>query len=305
MRNTFVDVIIEAAKTREDIFIISGDAGLGVFDTFKNDQLGKFLNLGIAEQNAISFAAGLSLTGYKPYIYNIAPFVLYRCYEQVRNDICYQRLPVVLIGIGSGLTYAPAGMTHYSVEDIGLAQTLPNLNVFSPIDPVEAKMIATYSLSCNDPIYVRIPKRGEPKINENDDFDITKPRLIKNGERTAIVFHGSVSIEVLAAVKILEKQGINPKLISAPMIQPFNYDAFSLLVNDVQSVIVVEEHYVGCGLGSILAKEYVKRMPKWKLYLKGIPDKFVHEIKDIDGMRDHFGISAKKIAEFTGSIYGK
>lgn len=305
MRNTFVDAIIDATKDRDDVFIISGDAGLGVFDSFKTDKPDKFLNLGIAEQNAISFAAGLSLSGYKPYIYNIAPFVLYRCYEQVRNDICYQRLPVVLIGIGSGLTYAPAGMTHYSVEDIGLAQTLPNLNVFSPIDPVEAKMIAAYSLNCEAPIYVRIPKRGEPKIHEKDDFDITKPQLIKNGEKMAIVFHGSVGIEIMEARKILEQAGIKPKLISAPLIQPFDHDAFSLLVNDVAAVVVVEEHYIGCGLGSILAKEFIKRMPKWKLFLRGVPDNFVHEIKDLEGMRNYFGISANKIADFVRSIYVK
>lgn len=303
MRNNFMNVIIDTAKKNNDVFIICGDAGLGVFDSFKDDNLGNYLNLGIAEQNTISFAAGLALSGYKAYVYNIAPFVLYRCYEQVRNDICYQRLPVILVGIGSGLTYAPAGITHYSVEDIGLAQTLPNLKVFSPIDPVEAKKVATYSLHCQDPLYIRLPKRGEPIIHRNEDFDITKAQLIQDGEKMAIVFHGSISIEVMEARKILEKDNIYPKLISMPMIQPFNYASLSEHLKGIESLVVVEEHYRGCGLGSIIAKEYAQCSPKWKLYVRGIEDAFVHDIKDIDGMRDKYEISAKKIAQFVRSLH--
>jgi len=162
MRNAFIDTILDAGKKIPDIFVISGDAGLGVFDKFKEEFSDKFLNLGVAEQNAVGFSAGLALTGYKVYLYNIIPFVLYRCYEQVRNDICYQDLPVVLVGIGSGVTYAPQGMTHYSIEDLGIAQTLPNLEVFSPADPVEAKLAARYSLTAKSPVYVRLPKKGSP-----------------------------------------------------------------------------------------------------------------------------------------------
>src|SRR3989338_2535360 len=126
----------------------------------------------------ISFSAGLALAGYKVFVYNIIPFVLYRCYEQVRNDICYQRLPVTLVGIGSGVTYAPQGMTHYSVEDIAVARSLPNLTIFSPADPMEAKLCAEYAVKNNAPVYIRIAKSGEPPIHKNDLKDISKPILI-------------------------------------------------------------------------------------------------------------------------------
>src|SRR3990172_3545592 len=182
MRNTLINTIIDACKKREDVFVISGDAGLGVFDEFKEAYKNRFLNLGIAEQNMASFAAGLAMSDFKVYIYNIIPFLLYRCYEQVRNDICYQELPVTLVGIGSGITYAPQGMTHYSVEDLGIAQTLPNLTVISPIDPIEAKLAARYSLSSESPVYVRLAKRGEPNIHKNENIDITEPQLIEDGE---------------------------------------------------------------------------------------------------------------------------
>jgi len=298
VRNTFVNTIIEAARTRKDIFILSGDAGLGVFDEFKEIYVERFLNLGVAEQNMMSFASGLSLVGLKVYTYNIIPFILYRCYEQVRNDICYQRLPVTLIGIGSGVTYSPEGMTHYSVEDLGIAQTLPNLVVFSPIDPIEAALAAEYSLQNDSPVYVRLAKKGEPNIHKNRNFDITKPQLIKDGSDVALVFHGSISLEIMKAEETLRKEGISPKLISVPMIQPLDTENLFLMLKDMKVVVTVEEHFINSGLGSMLARELVKIKPDWKLFTLGIADKFIHEIKDLNGMREHFGISANKIVNF-------
>ncbi len=298
MRNIFINTILEACKSRDDIFIISGDAGLGVFDEFKEKYPDKFLNLGVAEQNAASFSAGLSMAGFKVYFYNIIPFVIYRCYEQVRNDICYQNLPVVLVGIGSGVTYAPQGMTHYAVEDLGIALTLPNLTILSPIDPIEAKLSALYSLESNTPVYVRLAKRGEPNIHKNENIDITIPQQIENGEDVAIIFHGSISVEVLKAKSILEKEKIYPRLISIPMIQPLKIKELFGMLKDINYVFCVEEHFTNTGLVSILSREFTKHNNKCKLYLLGIANNFIHEIKDLDGMREYYGISGKKIAEF-------
>ena len=166
-----------------------------------------------------SFAAGLSMTGFKVYMYNIIPFLLYRCYEQVRNDICYQELPVTLVGIGSGITYAPQGMTHYSIEDIGIARTLPNLEIISPVDPLEAKLAASYSLDCKSPVYVRLAKRGEPNIHKDENFDITKPQLIREGNKIAILFHGSIGTEVMDSLEGMKE---TPMVISIPMLSPLD-----------------------------------------------------------------------------------
>lgn len=302
MRNTFVNTIIDACSQRDDIFIISGDAGLGVFDSFQRDFPDRFLNMGVAEQNMAGFSAGLSMTGFKVYMYNIIPFVLYRCYEQVRNDICYQRLPVVLAGIGSGVTYAPSGMTHYSVEDLGIARTLPNLTVFSPIDPIEAKAAAEYSLSAELPVYVRLARRGEPNIHRSEAIDITSAQLVQEGQDVAIVFHGSIGIEVLKARELLERRQIYPRLISIPMVQPLDINKLKKMLPDIKYVVSVEEHFVGSGLGSVLSSEYAKLNPSWQLFTLGIPDKFIHEIRDTNGMRDCFGISSERITDFVKSI---
>lgn len=302
MRNAFIDTILKSCAARKDVFMISGDAGLGVFDAFKESSSDRFVNLGVAEQNAASFAAGMALGGYKVYLYNIIPFVLYRCYEQVRNDICYQKQPVVLVGIGSGVTYAPQGMTHYSVEDLGIALTLPNLTVFSPIDPIEARLAAKYSLDAKTPVYVRLAKRGEPDIHKEREFDITLPRVIEDGERVAILFHGSIAGEAVEAGRMLADSGIRPKLISIPMVQPLNFEAIDAAVANAEFVVTVEEHFTGSGLGARLACEWMKRRPRWQLSSLGIPDAFIHKIKDTANMRESFGISAGRIAKFVKNL---
>ena len=296
MRNTFVDTIIAECSKRDDIFVISGDAGLGVFDRFKDEYPDRFLNMGVAEQNMISFAAGLTLVGYKVILYNIIPFVLYRCYEQVRNDICYQELPIVLAGIGSGVTYAPMGMTHYSVEDIGVAQTLPNLTVISPIDPIEARLAAQYSLTADVPVYVRLAKRGEPNLHKTAEFDIMKPQLLVEGAGVAIVFHGSVGGEVLKANDLLRDKGICPKIIAAPVVLPMDVSALFELLEGTRHVFIVEEHFQNSGLFDILAREFARLFSDKMLHSVGIKDEFIHAIRDNAGMRDLFGLSAPSIA---------
>jgi len=295
MRNMFVKTILNACKKKDDIFIITGDNGAGVFDDFKMHYPDRFLNLGIAEQNITSFSAGLAMSGYKVYIYNIIPFLLYRCYEQVRNDICYQKLPVVMVGIGSGVTYAPQGMTHYSVEDIGIAQTLPNLTVISPIDPVEARIAAEFTINADKPVYVRLPKRGEPVFHTTENFDITIPQILKQGENIALIFHGNISSEVMSAYEELVKENIYPMLVSVPLIMPLKVEVLLAVLKNMKAVISVEEHYENCGFGNILTQIYQQHKPSWDLKIIGIPYKFIHEIKNVAGMRKYFGISAQDI----------
>ncbi|MBI4822902.1 MAG: transketolase [Nitrospirae bacterium] len=295
MRNAFVNTLISASMSRDDIFIVTGDNGAGVFDAFMKNNPNQFINLGIAEQNLTSVSAGLAMSGYKVCTYNIIPFLLYRCYEQVRNDICYQELPVIMVGIGSGVTYAPQGLTHYSVEDIGIAQTLPNLIVISPCDPIEAKCAAKYAINADKPVYVRIPKRGEPVFHKTENLDITIPQVLRQGEDIALIFHGNISEEVMNAYDKLVERHIYPMIISVPIIQPLNVDSLFDILKNIKTVIAVEEHYENCGFGGILRQAYHQHKPSWKLKVMGIPFKFIHEIKNTSGMRSYFGILAGDI----------
>ena len=303
MRNAFVNTIIDEVPNRDDLFVISGDAGLGVFDDFKTRHPDRFLNLGAAEQNMIGFAAGLALSGFKVMVYNIIPFVLYRCYEQVRNDICYQDLPVILAGIGSGLTYSPQGMTHYSIEDVAIARTMPNLAVISPIDPVEARLAARYALEADTPVYVRLAKRGEPDIHPHDRFRIDQAQQLRRGERVALVCHGSIAEEALKAHAVLAQRGIAPRVVSVPMLNPLDEEALFGQLEGIETVISVEEHYSDGGLGTILAETFAASGRGTKLVRLGVPRRFIHDICDNAGMRRRFGICADAIVDAVARQY--
>jgi transketolase len=300
MRNSVVKIIHKSAQNDKSIFLITGDAGYGVLDEFQKKFPDRLLNLGVAEQNMISFAAGLGLTGHKVFVYNIVPFVLYRCYEQVRNDICYQNIPVTLIGIGSGVTYAPQGVTHYSVEDIAIARTLPNLTILSPSDPMEAGVCAEYALKSNEPVYIRIAKSGEPIIHKKPVNDITKPIIISKGSGVAVIFHGSVSVEVIRAI---DKVKNLPTVISAPMLQPLDFNSLKASLENIHTIVTVEEHFVDGGLGSIIAEWILRLELSFKLIKLGIKNEFIHEIKDNQGMRCHYGICSDNIKKVVDESY--
>ncbi len=281
MRNSVAAEIKKLAKVDDSLFVIAGDAGLGVWDDFKESK--QFINPGVNEQLDIGFGAGLSLMGHKVIYYNIAPFVIMRPYEFVRNDICYQELPMILIGTGSGITYAPAGMTHYVVEDITLASTMPNLDIFSPADPIEAVECFKYAYKSKRPSYIRIAKNGEDIIH-NNMIDITKPIFInKSASNNILILHGSIVDEVS---KILEIVDIN--IVTIPMLtSEFNWEEF---LDDYNKVFTYEEHFINGGFGTILRDKIEK-----KIYKFGLKNEYIHKIGNRDYLREYYAIDGKSI----------
>jgi len=282
MRNSVANEIKKIAAVDESLFVIAGDAGLGVWDDFNTSK--QFINPGVNEQLDIGFGAGLSLMGHKVIYYNIAPFVIMRPYEFVRNDICYQELPMILIGTGSGITYAPAGVTHYVVEDITLASTMPNLDIFSPADPIEAVECFNYAYKSKNPSYIRIAKNGEEKIHQ-EAIDITKPIFInKSNSKNILILHGSIVDEVS---KILEEIDIN--VVTVPMLtSDFDWEDF---LKDYDTVFTYEEHFINGGFGTILRDKVEK-----KIYKIGLPNEYIHKIGNRDFLREYYKIDGTNVA---------
>ena len=283
MRNSVSNKIKELAKVDEKLFVIAGDAGLGVWDDFKDSK--QFINPGVNEQLDIGFGAGLSLMGHKVIYYNIAPFVIMRPYEFVRNDICYQELPMILIGTGSGITYAPAGVTHYVVEDITLASSMPNLDIFSPADPIEAVECFKYAYKSKQPSYIRIAKNGEDKIH-NKDIDITKPIFINRSDsKNILIVHGSIVDEVS---KILEEVDVN--VVTVPMLtSSFDWNSF---LDDYKNIFTLEEHFINGGFGTMLRDKIDKKIVKF-----GLPNEYIHKIGNRDYLREYYKIDGTSIGK--------
>lgn len=289
MRNSVAKRVYEYCKNNGDGFLITGDAGFGVWDEFKKELPRQYINPGINEQATIGMAAGMALSGHKVFLYNIIPFVLYRCYEQVRNDICYQDLPIVMIGIGSGITYAPAGMTHYAVEDIALARTMPNLTIFSPSDPVQSRKAVEYAITADTPVYIRISKAGEPVLFD-EKIEISRLNYLRRDGDVAIIFHGSISDEAIIAAELLEKEGVKAALISSAKLNIDDVSEYKAVFARYNKVFVVEEHFENGGFGSVLQESGFNPV---KIAIK---NKYLHDVGNAKFLRKLYGIDGHGIA---------
>lgn len=286
MRNAIAKEIIQKAKENKDFFLIAGDAGLGLWDNYQVSYKAQYLNAGINESCSIGVAAGLALSGKKVVYYNIAPFSIMRPYEQMRNDICYQELPVILIGIGSGLTYAPSGMTHYAIEDIAVALSMPNLQIFSPSDSIEAIACFNYAYNSNKPSYIRIPKAGDPVFHNNlATIDITEPQVLRtSGEDILLLTHSNIANEVLNAGEML-----NASVATLPYLNTTNIKLQNLL-DSYKYIFVIEEHFEYGGLGTLLKDKFSVNINKI-----AIPNHYIHKIGKQNFLRQYFGLSAEQI----------
>ena len=157
-------MITELSQERSDVCLLSGDIGNRMFDRYKKVAPSRFFNCGIAEANMMSMAAGMALSGLRPVVYTITPFTTTRCLEQIRVGVAYHQAPVVIVGTGSGLSYAELGPTHHSLEDLAILRSLPGLNVLAPADSVELEAQLREALDMNQPTYIRIGKKGEPQL---------------------------------------------------------------------------------------------------------------------------------------------
>lgn len=282
MRNAISDEICNYAKNNKNFFLISGDAGLGVWDKYQAEFTEQFLNPGINEALCVGMASGMALCGKKVVYYNISPFTLMRPYEQVRNDICYQELPVILIGTGAGLTYAPSGMTHYAIEDIALALSLPNLDIYSPASPKEARAAFQNAMNSHNPSYIRIEKSGEKEIHK-DNVDINSLNFVKNSGRNLIISHGSIVTECLDID--------NCSVATLPFINSQNKKIIEQL-SEFENIFVVEEHYKFGGLGTFLQSKIDK-----KINIIALENRFIHDIGDRSYLRKIYGLNESAISK--------
>src|SRR3954466_2919798 len=166
MRNEFAAEITRLAAEDERVVLLSGDIGNRLFDDFKAKCPGRFLNCGVAEANMMGVAAGMAMSGLRPVCYTITPFLTYRCMEQIRIDVCYHHVPVVIVGTGAGLSYASLGATHHSCEEMGMLRLIPGLAVVAPADQVEVRAALKAALEYPGPVYMRIGKKGEPVVHQ-------------------------------------------------------------------------------------------------------------------------------------------
>ena len=179
MRNKFIDYLIKRNRKYKDTYLLVGDLGYGLVEKFKDNFPELYINVGIAEQNMASIAAGISSEGFTVFCYSIANFNTFRCAEQIRNDIDYHQFPVCTVSVGGGLAYGNLGYSHHAIQDYALMRSFPNTTIFSPADPLETKLCLDLIYKLKSPSYLRLHKANEEILNQNYSEIIPgKPRLI-------------------------------------------------------------------------------------------------------------------------------
>lgn len=254
MRNAYVEALYELAGEDRNVLALISDNGAIVYDKFRRDFPDQYMNFGIAEANMIAAAAGLASRGKLPFAYTIGAFLAYRALEFIRNDVCYQKQNVKIVGIGSGCGYASLGPTHHATEDAGILRAMPNLTVISPASPLEARKATRAAYEWDGPVYLRLGRNGEPEIYEKDyDFAIGKGIVMRNGCDISLISMGVAVYDALCAAEELEKDGISARVINLHTLKPLDGDMICKAA-ETGAVLTVEEHSLYGGLGSAVAE---------------------------------------------------
>jgi transketolase len=277
MRGEVLHAIHAQMKNNPNIFFLTGDLGYSSLEAIENDFPDRFINVGVAEQNMIGIAAGLSLSGKRVYLYSIIPFLVMRCFEQIRNDLSFTNANVTLLGVGSGLSYGILSSTHFALEDIAVLRPLPNMTIFSPADAVEARLGIEALESHDGPVYFRMGKKDEPKVYENDyPFAFGQNVLLRPGRDGVIFSTGAITSEVLLAVqRVEERSGLSLGVVNVHTIKPLDTQSILQYAQDNELVITVEEHGKIGGLGSAVAEVLARQRKSHRFISIGTKDEVV------------------------------
>lgn len=299
MRDTFVKTLMGLANENKNIELLTGDLGFGVLKPFYETLPDQFTNVGIAEQNMTSVAAGMALTGKTVFTYSIGNFPTLRCLEQIRNDCAYHNANVKIVCVGGGFVYGSLGMSHQATEDMAILRALPDVVVMAPGDPSETVECTKALASYNGTAYLRLGRGGEKRIhNHIDHFEIGKAIKVKAGQDVVIFSAGAIFEEVKNACSILEQAGLDPAIYTFPTIKPIDRDLIEQCAREYKLIVTCEEHNVIGGFGSAVA-EVMSELHTGDAYLVriGLNDEYSIKVGDQKYLREQYGMAAYQIAE--------
>jgi transketolase len=302
MRKALLDRLTECMRRDASLHLLTADTGFHVFDDFQREFADRYLNAGIAEAGMIGIAAGLALNGKRVMVYGIVPFVTMRCFEQIRCDLCSQRLPVTIVGVGEGLTYGPAGPSHHAVEDIAVMRALPGMTVVCPGDPIEVTHAVESIMQLEGPCYLRIGKSGEPVVHEEglpagEAFALGRGIRLREGRGIAVIATGNMLPTACQVSALLERAGHDPGLISMHTVKPIDRELIIDTAARCDTLVTIEEHSVIGGLGAAVAGVVTDKGLGVRVIKCGIPDVFAQEAGSQAYLRRQYGLTAEQIME--------
>jgi transketolase len=305
MRDAVARAITDAARSRDDVILVVADISPAAsLKTFLDENPTRIVDVGVSEQAMIGMAAGLAITGLRPFAYTIAPFALYRPLEQIRVDLAYQNLPVVVIGVGGGLSYSALGATHHTMEDVAIAGAIPNMTVIAPCDPLETQAAVAGSFDLTGPAYLRLGKSGEPNLTADatEPFELGRIRQIRAGIGTALIGYGPILELGLRAANEAHDRGVTPAVYSAHTVKPLDVGRVDSILSAYQRVVVLEEHVHRGGLGMQVQARANEIGSSAKVVSLHLEDTFLHTYGSKDDLLEAHGITLKSV---TNALIGK
>ncbi len=296
IRAAYGKALVELGKINENIVVLDADLACSTQTAmFGKEFPERFFNMGIAEQDMMTTAAGLASQGKIPFASTFAMFATGRTYDQIRNSICYPQFNVKIVATHGGITVGEDGASHQALEDVALMRNLPNMTVIVPADCKECEEAIKYAASHQGPMYIRIARTNVPDIfDENYKFDL-KAKVLRQGKDVTIVTNGETLAEVIECANILENSGIEAQILHIPVVKPLDNDTILEQVKKTNFVVTVENHSIIGGLGSAISEVLSENMPTF-VYRIGINDEFGQSGEQRQLM-EFYGLTAEKLAE--------
>lgn len=297
-RGVFGQAILDIAPSLPNLMVLSADLGNSSgLDRFKKAHPDQYLNVGIAEQNMIGVAAGLAKEDFIVFATSFAPFIAMRASEQIRMNLGYMDLNVKAVAIGSGVSMAYLGNSHYGIEDVAVMRSIPNMTVVCPADCAEIIKVVSAAAAFKGPMYIRLTgAANNPVVYEQDyQFEIGQSICMQEGSDITIIANGTMVYESLEAAKILKTYGISAGVINMHTVKPLDIEAINQAMQS-KLIVTVEEHSVIGGLGAAVAEYKTTLDSAPPQLILGLPDKF-GKTADYRYLLEYYGLVAEKIAQ--------
>ncbi|MFW9970656.1 MAG: transketolase family protein [Candidatus Odinarchaeota archaeon] len=301
LRDTFGTFLVEEGEKNKNIVVLDADLSTSTrTNKFAKKFPKRFFNMGIAEQNMLGTALGFAISGKIPVVSGFSIFTTGRAWEFIRFA-CHDRLNVKIITTHGGIV-GEDGSTHNSLEDLSLMASLPNLTILVPSDNLELKKILEYVFKTDGTFYVRLPRASFPKIHNDDyNFNFGKPDVLKEGKDICLIGTGYGSILAFGSFLSIEKDlGISIKVINLPTIKPIDEKSLLNEIKEVKAIIVIEEHNIYCGFGSIIARIISKKYPKIIRSI-GIDNQFVQS-GERENVLNNYQLNKKELVRQINNI---
>lgn len=291
------ETIAALAQSDDRVLVLDGDLASSTRADIVADRApDSFIQVGIAEQNLVGMAFGLSTLGYRPWLSSFGVFLTHRAIDQIRMLVSQTHAPVRIAGAYSGLLNGSSGKTHQDIEDLAIMRAMPNMTVVAPADEYEAEAVFRWAAEADGPVYIRVARDAvAPVFDESYTFRPGAPVLVADGTGVTLISTGVQTSRTLEAVRMLAERGISARLLHVPMLKPCDETALLDLIGNASTVITVEEHSRIGGLGGFVSELVSEHAPKRVLRI-GLADQWSESAPN-DFLLDRYGLSPERVAE--------